>query len=101
LRDRVFTRRISTKKPAEAWVTGDPLYNIAETSPEEGFPILRAWAENLNTSFINKVHYELWSCFVVQMSEEEYETSVLQGDFPDNVMARIKRHRKTDPLVRV
>lgn len=100
----VFSRSIKTEAPRKHWRAFE-IAKPAEKSLEERLPIVRTWLEEIDRQFVNSGYELTMDPFLIEATQEEYETQILTGTTPRNVILRMERVRtdagKPDPLERV
>jgi dephospho-CoA kinase len=100
----VFSRSINTENPRRHWKAFE-ISNPAEIAVSDRFPIVRAWLADVDRQFIASGYALTAAPFLVEATKDEYETQILAGETPRNVLLRVERVRKDagrpDPLARV
>lgn len=100
----VFSRAITTENPRRHWKA----YEIAKPAEHDlsaRLDIVREWLNEVNTSFTNAGYAPTMEPYAVEATEDEYQTQILTGTTPRNVILRVDRVRSEkglpDPLERV
>ncbi len=100
----VYSRSINTENPRRHWKAFE-ISKPSETPIGERFPILRTWLADVDRQF-TAAKYEMTTApFLVEATQDEYNSQILAGETPRNVLLRVERVRKDagrpDPLERV
>jgi len=97
----VFSRSIKTEAPRKHWKAFE-IAKPSEKTLEERLPIVRTWLEEIDRQFTNSGYALTMDPFLVEATQEEYETQILSGTTPRNVILRMERVRTEaglpDPL---
>lgn len=100
----VFSRSINTENPRRHWKAFE-ISKPSEKTLVERFPIVRSWLEEVDRQFSTSGYTLTSSPYLVEATKDEYETQILAGETPRNVVLRVERVRKDaglpDPLTRV
>lgn len=89
----VFSRSVTNEHPRKHWEHYQ-IFNPAEKSLSEGMPILKTWLVEFARQYEGSGYDATTTPFVVQVTEDEYQTGVVKGDLPRNVALRIERVKK-------
>lgn len=97
----VFSRSIKTEAPRRHWKAFD-IAKPSEKTLAERMPIVRTWLEEIDRQFTQSGYALTMDPFLIEATAEEYETQILTGNTPRNVILRMERVRTDaglpDPL---
>ena len=100
----VFSRSINTENPRRHWKPYK-IANPAEVKVDERFPIVKTWLQEVDRQFLDAGYSLSAEPFLVEATDDEYQSQILAGETPRNVILRTDRVRekagRPDPLERV